>query len=76
MREFRKVLMAKWAWIDMDRIEKYLGGATEKIWVVKIRKREIISLTMNWTSGGNIHKNRVHYKRIKLGKVGTVCLQF
>ena len=68
--------MAKWAWVDVDRIEKYLGGATENILVVKIRKRETVSLTMKWTSGGNIHKNRVQSKRSKLYELGTVCLQF
>lgn len=68
--------MAKWAWINVNRIEKYLGGATEKILVVKIRKREIVSLTMKWTSRGNIHKNRVHSNRNKLYELGTVCLQF
>ena len=60
----------------MNRIEKYLGGAIEKILMVKIKKREIVSLTMKWTSGGNIHKNRVHSKRTKLYDLGTVCLQF
>ena len=60
----------------LGRIEKYLGGATENILVVKIRKRETVSLTMKWTSGGNIHKNRVQSKRSKLYELGTVCLQF
>ena len=76
MKEFRKVVMAKWAWVDVNRIEKYLGGATENILVVKIRKREIVSLTMKWTSCGNIHKNRVQSKRSELYELGTVCLQF
>ena len=52
------------------------AAATEKILVVKIKKREIVSLTMKWTSGGSIHKNRVHSKRTKLYELGTVCLQF
>ena len=76
MKEFRKVVMAKWAWIDVNRIEKYLGGTTEKILVVTIRKRETVSLTMKWTSHGNIHKNRVHNNRYKLYELGTACLQF
>ena len=60
----------------MDQTDKHLGGATEKILVIKIRKRETVSLTMNWTCVANIYKNRVHCKRTLLGEVGTAGLHF
>lgn len=67
------MVMARWTWVEIDRNEKHLGGKIEKLLVVRVRKREV--LTTNWTSGGNIHKNRVYCKKSRVGEIQIVCIQ-